>query len=153
MKKNKKTTILVVIIILFITAFTGCSMLEGIMASPDIIVRIESFQTLLNSPSRDGALIAANFAPAPTTAMADQVRTDTFWDDQFDPDYKYNFSVDSIFDIEAVEATMTATLKDTDTADNPVDVTFKMFKDDSGNWLIEEYHENGTAVIKLIEAK
>lgn len=153
MKKNKKAKILVVSIMLFITAFTGCSMLEGVIASPDIILRIETFQAALNSPVRDAVLIAANFAPAPTTAMADQVRTNVFWDDQFDSDYKYDFSVGSIFNVAAVEATMTTTLKSTDTEENDIDVKFKMFKDDAGNWLIEEYYEDGTNVIKLIDFK
>ncbi len=150
----KRTVFLLISVLLIMTAVTGCSMLEGLMASPDIILRIETFQATLNSPVRSAELIADNFAPAPTTAYADQILEDDFWDIQFDPYYDYNFEVGSTLDVTAVEATMTASYTDSngDTkTETPVDVTFKMFKDDNGEWLIEEYWENGTAIVKYIE--
>ena len=150
--KMKKTSIIIAAV-LIAAAFAGCTMIEATMASPYITVRIGLFETALNlGAARPGETVAANFASSTYTAMADQINTDTFWDTQFDPDYKYKFELDAITDVEAVTGTMTATLRSTDTAENPVNVTFKMVEE-NGEWLIEEYHEAGTAVVKLLEAE
>ena len=148
MKKILKTAIILLTICMLVFSFTGCNIMN-ILEAPDIIARITAFQIALNTTPRVAAVIALNFAPAAETEYRDQVETNAFWDSQFDPDSSFTFDVTNTLDFDAVEATMTEVYSGETLATS--DVTFKMFKDDDGTWLIEELHIDGAEIVKLAQ--
>lgn len=147
-KKNmRKSALLIILIIITASVFIGCDMLNSVFDSSLIITRIEAFETALNASPRLPSAISANFADSPTTAYADQMNTSTFWDTKFNEDNEFSFTDIDPLDTDNVTATMTESY-DGEVV-NSEEVSFKMYKDDSG-WLIEEYYEAGTNVIKQI---
>ena len=159
MSKINKPFILILTIAAVVSLFASCEMLTNLLETPNVLARIESFETALNASPRDVDDLTANFAPTPVTEMASQMSLAYFWDSKFDVDNKFSFEITDSLDFDAVTATMTETYTnpetDVVTTFETVEVTFKMYKDDDGVWLIEEYWEEGVddAIIRTLGTK
>ena len=148
MKKIIARTITVLILGILVFSFTGCGII-GLLINPEIGIRITAFETTLNADPRIASAIALNFAPATETVMRGQIEDIEFWNTEFDPDNTFSFEIIDALDTDAVAATMTESYLGESLAET--EVTFKMYKTDDGEWLIEEFHEDGTAVIRLAQ--
>ena len=83
--------------------------------------------------------------------MREDIEDIDFWNAQFDPESKFNIKTTYTLDVNGISGTLVETYEGTDY--ESVAVTFKMFKNNSGSWLIEEYREGSNAVVRLIEAE
>jgi hypothetical protein len=148
MKKTLKRIVITASLVILIASFAGCSLLADILGLPlTIEQRITAFSASINAESRTAADILANFIPVTDMDYGVQAATDTFWDALFDPDSTFEFDVTDKGDTNAVEVTMTETSSGNEL--DPVYLTFNMYEEASGNWLIEEiWYSNGDNLIR-----